>query len=117
RCTCCWRSAGSRPAPRPACTPRAPARPKRARRRGRRRGFWAFGKATVAPMSGQGSPAELLAPFLAHPERAGVLCDFDGTLSPIVPDPATARPVAGALDALGALADRYAVVAVVSGRP
>lgn len=43
--------------------------------------------------------------------------DFDGTLAPIVDDPAMARPHARAVDALGELADRWGVVAVVSGRP
>jgi trehalose 6-phosphate phosphatase len=47
---------------------------------------------------------------------AGLLTDFDGTLSPIVTDPASARLVAGASDALTALAARLAVVAVVTGR-
>ncbi len=46
-----------------------------------------------------------------------MLTDFDGTLSPIVPDPATASPLADAPGVLAALARRYAVVAVVSGRP
>ena len=43
--------------------------------------------------------------------------DFDGTLAPIVTDPAAARPHPQAVDALGELADRWGVVAVVSGRP
>lgn len=47
---------------------------------------------------------------------AGLLTDFDGTLSPIVGDPASARLVAGADGALAELADRLAVVAVVTGR-
>lgn len=47
---------------------------------------------------------------------AGLLTDFDGTLSPIVADPATARPLPGAVDALAELAERVRVVAVVSGR-
>jgi trehalose 6-phosphate phosphatase len=47
---------------------------------------------------------------------AGLLTDFDGTLSPIVTDPAAARLVDGTADALGALAERLAVVAVVTGR-
>lgn len=45
------------------------------------------------------------------------MCDFDGTLAPIVLDPREARPVPGAVDLLHRLADRFAVVAVVSGRP
>lgn len=47
---------------------------------------------------------------------AGLLTDFDGTLSPIVADPATARLAEGATEALAALAARLAVVAVVTGR-
>lgn len=48
---------------------------------------------------------------------AAVLTDFDGTLSPIVDDPADAVPGPGAVEVLGALAERAAVVGVVSGRP
>lgn len=48
---------------------------------------------------------------------AGVVCDFDGTLAEIVADPRDARPARGAAAALGRLARRYPVVAVVSGRP
>jgi trehalose 6-phosphate phosphatase len=59
----------------------------------------------------------LLDPLRADPSTAGVLSDFDGTLSAIVDDPAAARPLAGAVTALAALAQRYAVVAVLSGRP
>lgn len=47
---------------------------------------------------------------------AGLLTDFDGTLSPIVADPGSARLAHGAADALRALVDRLAVVAVVTGR-
>lgn len=43
--------------------------------------------------------------------------DYDGTLAPIVDDPAGARPVPGVSEVLAALARRVAVVAVVSGRP
>jgi trehalose 6-phosphate phosphatase len=46
-----------------------------------------------------------------------VFVDFDGTLAPIVEDAAAARPLAGAVDVLAALAARYRRVAVVSGRP
>src|SRR4051794_28958877 len=46
------------------------------------------------------------------------LClDFDGTLAPIVDDPDQARPLPGVVDLLGALAGRFAAVALVSGRP
>lgn len=43
--------------------------------------------------------------------------DFDGTLAPIVEDPADARPLPGVTDALGRLAARVARVGVISGRP
>lgn len=68
-------------------------------------------------MAAAGPANDPLAPLRADPGHSAVLLDFDGSLSPIVLDPATARPVAGAVDVLGALADRFAVVAVVSGRP
>jgi trehalose 6-phosphate phosphatase len=68
-------------------------------------------------MSDRGGLGELWSPFLDDPARAAVLSDFDGTLAPIVDDPAAARPLPGAVDALAALAERYAIVAVVSGRP
>jgi trehalose 6-phosphate phosphatase len=58
-----------------------------------------------------------LAPFRARPTDAAVVVDFDGTLSPIVHDPAAARPADGATDALIALAPRLGLVAVMSGRP
>jgi trehalose 6-phosphate phosphatase len=58
-----------------------------------------------------------LAVLLEDPAASAVLTDFDGTLSPIVPDPATAYPLPDAPRVLGALARRFAVVAVVSGRP
>jgi len=47
---------------------------------------------------------------------AGLLTDFDGTLSPMVADPASAALIGGASDALSTLVDRLAVVAVVTGR-
>jgi trehalose 6-phosphate phosphatase len=53
-------------------------------------------------------------------ERAAhvaICLDFDGTIAPIVEDPAAARPLARVVDLLGPLADRYAAVALVSGRP
>lgn len=50
------------------------------------------------------------------PGTAGLFVDFDGTLAEIVPDPKLAGPVEGAAEVLTALAARYAVVAVISGR-
>ena len=58
-----------------------------------------------------------LAALLEAPPESAVLSDFDGTLAPIVPDPETARPLAEAPGVLAALAARFGVVAVVSGRP
>ena len=56
-------------------------------------------------------------PVTGHPERVAICLDFDGTIAPIVDDPAAARPLPGVVDLLGPLADRYAAVALVSGRP
>lgn len=47
---------------------------------------------------------------------AGVLADFDGTLAPIVTDPALARPVAGAAGALERLVSGGVTVAIITGR-
>ena len=46
-----------------------------------------------------------------------VATDFDGTLAPIVEDPAASRPIDGAVEVLAALAAQGHEVAVVSGRP
>lgn len=46
-----------------------------------------------------------------------VALDFDGTLAPIVDDPAAAAPLEGTADLLAELTDRVAEVAVISGRP
>jgi trehalose 6-phosphate phosphatase len=49
--------------------------------------------------------------------EVAICLDFDGTIAPIVEDPAAARPLPGIVELLGPLADRYAAVAIVSGRP
>jgi trehalose 6-phosphate phosphatase len=49
--------------------------------------------------------------------EAALFLDYDGTLAPIVDDPAGARPLPGVPELLARLGDRLAVVAVVSGRP
>jgi trehalose 6-phosphate phosphatase len=51
------------------------------------------------------------------PSATAIVTDFDGTLAPIVDDPASARPLDGVAPMLGRLARRFATVAVVSGRP
>ena len=56
-------------------------------------------------------------PLAGSPSSSAVLSDFDGTLAPIVDDPATSVPLPGMVDVLGRLAERFAVVGVVSGRP
>jgi trehalose 6-phosphate phosphatase len=58
-----------------------------------------------------------LGALLAEPAAALLAVDFDGTLAPIVEDPAQARPAPGAVEALARLAPRLAAVAIVTGRP
>lgn len=60
---------------------------------------------------------DVLAVLTRDPSSTGLFTDFDGTLSAIVPDPAAAVPVPGAVEALEALGRRYAAVGVFSGRP
>jgi trehalose 6-phosphate phosphatase len=50
------------------------------------------------------------------PGEAAIVLDFDGVLAPIVPVPDDARLPPATRDELERLADRYALVAVVSGR-
>src|SRR3954451_25404963 len=57
-----------------------------------------------------------LAAVLADPARAVIAVDFDGTLAPIVERPEDARPAAGAIEALAALAQVVGRCAVVTGR-
>ncbi|MHB8682252.1 MAG: trehalose-phosphatase [Acidimicrobiales bacterium] len=71
----------------------------------------------MTPPAGASAGDGPLAALLEAPASSAVLSDFDGTLAPIVPDPATARPLPEAAPLLRALAERFAVVAVVSGRP
>jgi trehalose 6-phosphate phosphatase len=59
----------------------------------------------------------LLQPLARDPGRSVVLVDFDGSLAPIVPEPAAARPHPDARAALAGLVDRIGRVAVISGRP
>ena len=58
-----------------------------------------------------------LAPLVEAPGESVLATDFDGTLSPIVDDPATAEALPAARDALTALVPRMKQVAVISGRP
>ncbi len=67
--------------------------------------------------SGVGDLPAPLVPLLADPPATALLTDFDGTLAPIVADPAAARALPGVAALLRALAGRFGVVGVVSGRP
>jgi trehalose 6-phosphate phosphatase len=58
-----------------------------------------------------------LAAVIADPRHALIGLDFDGTLAPIVDDPADARPGAHAAAALIELAGRVGTLAVITGRP
>jgi trehalose 6-phosphate phosphatase len=55
--------------------------------------------------------------LIAAPETGLIASDFDGTLSPIVAEPGTARPEKGAIEVLTRLAARVGTVAIVTGRP
>lgn len=57
----------------------------------------------------------LLAEFLGK-ERIGVVCDVDGTLSPIVDDPAAASVRRESVDALNRIQPQVTLLAFVSGR-
>jgi trehalose 6-phosphate phosphatase len=59
---------------------------------------------------------EKLDVFASRAPGAGVFLDFDGTLSEIAAVPAAAKAVPGAAEVLSRLAERFRVVAVVSGR-
>jgi trehalose 6-phosphate phosphatase len=58
----------------------------------------------------------LLESLRARPERCAVLTDVDGTLAPIVERHDDARVPAATTELLARLADRYALVACVTGR-
>lgn len=61
-------------------------------------------------------PRDRLRDIASHRREAGILLDFDGTLSEIAPSPEEARPVHAAATTLEGLAAAFRVVAVVSGR-
>jgi trehalose 6-phosphate phosphatase len=58
-----------------------------------------------------------LAALLSAPDRALIALDFDGTLAPIVADPAQARALPAAVTALRAIAPMTGTVAIITGRP
>ena len=55
--------------------------------------------------------------LVADPAHALIASDFDGTLSPIVSDPAAAYAHPGAIAALRRLAGAVGTLAVITGRP
>ncbi len=59
----------------------------------------------------------IVAFLVEDPARTALFTDFDGTLAPVVTDPAAAAPLEGAVEALRELSAHLAVVCVVSGRP
>lgn len=61
-------------------------------------------------------PRDRLRDVASHRREAGILLDFDGTLSDIAPSPEEARPVQDAAVTLDLLSTTFRVVAVVSGR-
>jgi trehalose 6-phosphate phosphatase len=65
-----------------------------------------------------GEPDRTLEAALAAVARrpAGLLSDFDGTLSPMVAEPSAARPMAGVSDALRRLSRALEVVGLLTGR-
>jgi trehalose 6-phosphate phosphatase len=71
--------------------------------------------ALPAPRSAAGRAG--LAALLRSPGRALIALDFDGTLAPIVADPAAARPDPRAAAALRRLAPLAGTLAVITGRP
>jgi trehalose 6-phosphate phosphatase len=60
--------------------------------------------------------AELISPLRADPGASALLCDIDGTLAPIVPDPEDATVPEDTRGVLRQLVGRYALVACVTGR-
>lgn len=64
-----------------------------------------------------GVAAAALAPLVTSPRTTIVVTDYDGTLAPIVADPAAAVPHSRAVELLARLAVHYRKVLVVSGRP
>ena len=80
--------------------------------------------AAPAPRGGPDLPTprtaegrEGLAAILRDPGRALIALDFDGTLSPIVADPAAARAHPQTVPVLRRLAGRAGTLAIITGRP
>ncbi len=74
-------------------------------------------RGTRLPCPATAAGRDGLAALLASPAGALIASDFDGTLSPIVPDPASAYAHPGAVAALRRLAGSVGTVAIITGRP
>jgi trehalose 6-phosphate phosphatase len=72
--------------------------------------------AMQAAGTGNGELERLLAPLREDPSHSAVLTDVDGTIAPIVVDPAEATVPEPTRKLLRALAERYALVGCLSGR-
>jgi trehalose 6-phosphate phosphatase len=58
-----------------------------------------------------------LSPLLDDPSATAIVTDFDGTLAPIITDPAAVEPLPGVASTLAGLSAGFGLMAVVSGRP
>ena len=72
---------------------------------------------SALPVPRTGPGRDGLAALLRERGRALVALDYDGTLAPIVTDPAAAYPHPAALAALRRLAPLVGTLAVITGRP
>ena len=59
---------------------------------------------------------QFLAPLIADPQRSAVLLDVDGTLAPITTDTHAATVPSATREVLAQIADRYKLVACITGR-
>jgi trehalose 6-phosphate phosphatase len=75
------------------------------------------GAARQLPVPATAEGCAGLAALLDDPGRAVIALDFDGTLAPIVPDPAEARALPAAVEALRQLTPLIGTMAVLTGRP
>jgi trehalose 6-phosphate phosphatase len=66
--------------------------------------------------TGNGRLDSLIAPLREHPKQSAVLTDVDGTIAPIVSEPADAAVPEKTRQILRRLAERYALVGCLSGR-
>ncbi len=69
------------------------------------------------PVPGTPAGRTGLAALIASPARSLITVDFDGTLAPIIEDPAAARATPAATAALARLAELAGTVAIITGRP